>query len=149
MRGVSGRLEEVVERAGEHLGVMVDRGQPVIAVDANAVAGRDTGDLSALLTAPVGDTGQLTPAPQPSATTDALIAPVGIRPARRGPRRSTGNILPGRADGTDRLLSGGIAGMSPVDDASAPIDQGPAAPITLTPSSSRTVCPSTRPMRRE
>ena len=36
MRGVGGRLEEIVERAGEHLGVMVDRGQPAIAVGADA-----------------------------------------------------------------------------------------------------------------
>ena len=36
MRGVGGRLEEVVEAARHGLGVMIDRGQQAVAVGANA-----------------------------------------------------------------------------------------------------------------
>jgi hypothetical protein len=42
MRGVGGRLEEVVEGARHRLRVMIDRGQQAVAVSANAkpLAGR-------------------------------------------------------------------------------------------------------------
>src|SRR6267154_4963138 len=36
MRGVGGRFVEIVERARYRLGVVVDRGEPAIAVDADA-----------------------------------------------------------------------------------------------------------------
>ncbi|HEY8599274.1 MAG TPA: Hpt domain-containing protein [Thermomicrobiales bacterium] len=93
------RMSEMADFATDH----------GIAVDHVAIAARDTGDLSALLSAPVSPTGDLPATARanghgaPPVTTDALIAPVAISPPKRRAARHA--ALPSHGAGTDRLLA--------------------------------------------
>ncbi len=100
-----------------------------IAVAPEAVARRDTGDLSTLLGTPVSDTGNLPLSAAATArlfaATDALITPASLRPPKA--KRRNRRVLPGsEAAGTDRLLDGRatvqLADQDANQDASAAAD---------------------------
>jgi chemotaxis protein histidine kinase CheA/ActR/RegA family two-component response regulator len=126
------------ERMREMVDFATDLG---IAVDRSAVAARDTGDLSALLSDPVSPTGDL-PAPAranghraPSISTDALIAPVTIVPLSGQSRRRP--ALPSHGPGTDRLLATENAPASmPVFEDESSFSAVEAAPAVETPTES-------------
>jgi len=116
--------EQVVflqSRTSEMADFATDHG---IAVDHVAIAARDTGDLSALLSAPVSPTGDLPATARanghgvPPVTTDALIAPVAIIPPKRRAARHA--ALPSHGVGTDRLLATENT-LSPSADEAAPL----------------------------
>ncbi len=108
------RMSEMADFATDH----------GIAVDHVAIAARDTGDLSALLSAPVSPTGDLPATARanghgaPPVMTDALIAPVAIIPPKRRAARHA--ALPSHGVGTDRLLATENT-LSPSADEAAPI----------------------------